>query len=158
MRSPFPATVLLLLAVACASAPDPAPSVPSGRRIGEPVEARDVLPYATVAASPADHADRTLLVSAKATAVCQRAGCWMQIEDGGRTAMVRWETGCGGKYAFPTDAAGRRVLVQGSFYPVELSPDDLEHLREEAGEDVDIPARGWELNASAVVLLDEPAG
>ena len=65
--------------------------------------------------------DRVVLVEATAKAVCQNAGCWMQVEDGGRTAMVRWETGCGGKYAFPKDIAGRRVLIQGTFYPKTLT-------------------------------------
>ena len=95
-----------------------------------------------------------MLVEATVTAVCKSAGCWMQVEDEGRKAMVRWETGCGGKYAFPADAVGERILIQGSFYPKEISPEDLEHLQGEADEGVTFLAKGYEMNASAVVLTE----
>jgi hypothetical protein len=80
----------------------------------------------------------------------------MKVEDEGKVALVRWETGCGGKYAFPLDWTGKRVLIQGSFYPKKVSEADAEHMREEAGRKVDIPRDGYEFNASAVMLL-EPA-
>lgn len=122
--------------------------------MGEAVEPRPIVPLATVNASPASYLDQTLLVEATVVAVCQSAGCWMQIEDQGEKAMVRWQTGCGGKYAFPKDAAGRRVVVQGRFYPVEISEDDAAHLEEEAGRELDIERESYEMNASAVVLLE----
>jgi len=68
--------------------------------------------------------------------------------------MVRWETGCGGKYAFPAEAVGKQVMIQGSFYPKTISPEDAEHLQEEAAEGVVIPTETWEFNASAVVVLE----
>ena len=67
--------------------------------------------------------------------------------------MVRWESGCGGKYAFPPGAVGRRVLIQGSFYPKTISEEDAEHLEEEAAEGVVIPREGYEFNASAILVL-----
>jgi hypothetical protein len=145
---PLSTAALVLLACACAH-------LPRGERIGEPLRSTKVLHFAEVAADPALYADRTLLVEGTVTAVCQKAGCWMQIEDGGHTALVRWETGCGGRFTFPKDAAGRRAVVQGSLYPKEISPEDLEHLREEAGASVEIPTDGYEINASAVVLLED---
>jgi hypothetical protein len=147
----------LLFASACA-APLPSEGVETAVRgsvIGEPLEPGPVHRYADVARDPESWQDQTLLVEADVVAVCLKKGCWMQIEDGGSTALVRWEEGCGGRYAFPADAVGKRIRIQGSFYPKELSDEDREHLEEEAGGDVRIPARGWELNASAVVLLAE---
>ncbi len=133
---------------ACASTP-----LPNGEHFGEPMESRQVVSFATVDASPADYFDQTVLVEATATAVCARKGCWMQVEDQGATAMVRWESGCGGQYTFPDDAIGRRILIQGSFYPKTISPEDAEHIEEEAGKSVDIPLEGYEFNASAVLVL-----
>jgi len=152
---PAPAA-LLVLAAACASAPDGPlrDVVAAGTVIGEPVRPLEVHRFAELDADPARWFDRTLLVEAEVVAVCRKAGCWMQIADEGRTALVRWETGCGGKYAFPADAVGRRVLVQGSFYRKELSDDDRRHLEEEAGGALAIRPDPYELNASAVVLLD----
>jgi len=139
----------LLLVTACASN-----YAPPGEHIGQPVQNLEVQQLAHVSDKPEDHFKQTLLVEAKVKAVCQSMGCWMQVEDGPYTAMVRWETGCGGKYAFPKDAAGERILIQGSFYPKEIAPEDMEHLKKEAGQQLDIPEKGYEFNANAVVLLD----
>ena len=141
-----------LLVAACATTAN----LPVGQQVGEPIEARDILPLAVVQADPERHFDQTLLVEAKVVAVCQSMGCWMQVEDGGHKALVRWESGCGGKYSFPKDSAGERVLIQGSFYRKEIKAQDVEHLQEEAGNKVEVAERGYELNASAIVLLDRP--
>lgn len=129
-------------------------AVPPGQQIGEPVEPREVLTLTAVQEAPSDYYEQTLLVEARVKAVCQKMGCWMQIEHGGQPALVRWETGCGGKYSFPKDAIGERVLVQGSFYPKELSEEDAAHMAEEAGHKLEMPSKLYEMNASAVVLLD----
>ena len=154
MRTPAPLslTVLLMLAGACATTP----ALPPGERVGERMAGGEILPLAVVDARPVDFYERTLLVEATVTAVCQNAGCWMKVEDGGRVAMVRWETGCGGKYAFPADAAGRRVVIQGSYYAKQISEEDARHLEQEAGPGIEIPRETHELNASAVLVLDAP--
>jgi len=140
----------LVLACACAATP----RVPPGIVVVEEIAPREIGCYARLDAHPEDYFERTLLVEATVTAVCVEKGCWMQIEDGGRTAMVRWESGCGGKYAFPAEAVGRRVVIQGSFYPKTISAEDAEHLRSESAGGVEIAREGYELNASAVLLLD----
>jgi hypothetical protein len=137
-----------------APAPAPAaPTLPDGERFGEAIEPRASVAFAAVDARPSDYFERTVLVEATVTAVCRAKGCWMQVEDEGRTAMVRWETGCGGRYAFPAEAVGRRVLVQGSFYPKRISEEDAAHLEDEAGEAIEIERDGYEFNASAVLLI-----
>lgn len=127
--------------------------IPEGTHIGEPMEPRKPVNFATVDASPSDYFDQTVLVKATVTGVCASKGCWMQVEDEGKTAMVRWEAGCGGKYAFPQDLIGKDVLVQGSFYPKVLSEEDAAHIEEESKEDVTIERDGYEFNASAVLLV-----
>ncbi|MFT5052309.1 MAG: hypothetical protein ACI8QZ_003742 [Chlamydiales bacterium] len=144
-------TLVLLLTVACKSAA-PVPELSQGEVIGEPMIAQEIVAFATVDQGPADYFERTVLVDATVQAVCQRAGCWMQLEDDGRTAMVRWETGCGGKYTFPEAAIGQRVIVQGSFYPKTIEPDDADHLHEEAGGELEVALDGYEFNASAVLI------
>lgn len=126
-------------------------NLPAGQAVGEPMETRSAVRLAKVEKSPEDYFDRTLLVEAEVTAVCQNSGCWMKVEDGGASAMVRWEEGCGGRYAFPADAVGKRVLIQGSFYSTHISEEDAEHLESESG-GVEIEREGYELNASAVLI------
>lgn len=142
--------------VACATSTDQvfSPEDFEGEMIGIEIEPRPVVQFATVDADPSSYFNQTLLVEANAVAICQKAGCWMQVEDEGRKAMVRWETGCGGKYKFPVGAAGKRVLIQGSFYPKEISEADIEHIQEEAGQKIELEREGYEFNASAVILLE----
>ena len=128
--------------------------MPPGVVVGEEIVPQEIVAFATVDADPTAYFERTLLVEATVTAVCENAGCWMQVEDEGRKAMVRWETGCGGKYAFPEDALGKRVVIQGSFYPKTISEEDAQHLEEEAGGDLEIEREGYEFNASAVLLIE----
>jgi hypothetical protein len=80
----------------------------------------------------------------------------MQVapDPAGAPIMVRWESGCGGKYAFPYEAIGRRVLIQGSFYPKEISEADAQHLESESG-GTPIPRRTFEMNASGVIVVAE---
>ena len=127
--------------------------LPAGEHMGEPIVPGEIVRFSVVDAEPSAYFERTVLVEATAVAICQTKGCWMQVEDEGRTAMVRWETGCDGKYSFPKDGAGRRVVIQGSFYPKTISPEDAEHLEEEAGRELEIPLEGYEFNASGVILI-----
>jgi hypothetical protein len=149
---PFALSALLALLAACSSAPAPV-TLPPGERLGEEIQPQPSVHFAVVDATPSKFFEKTVLVEATIKAVCQKGQCWMQIEDEGKTAMVRWETGCGGKYKFPKDGAGKRVLIQGSFYPKEISPDDAEHLEEEAGQKLGLKLDGYEFNASAVLVL-----
>jgi len=143
---------IVLLALSACVVP---PQLPPGEAIGTPIVRQDAVRFAVVDAEPPKYFHQTLLVEATVKAVCQKKGCWMQVEDQGRTAMVRWETGCGGQYAFPPGAVGRRVLIQGTLHPKTLSEDELSHLRDEAAQDVAFEAEGYEFNASAILVLEE---
>lgn len=131
-------------------------------RIGDAITVADApVTLAQVRANPEAFFEKTLLIEGTAAAVCQAKGCWMTITDGqGEPIWVRWSTGCGGNYAFPKDAAGHHVVLQGSFYPKEISPADAEHLAEESGtlKAEDIAGETFEINATAFVLFPgEPA-
>ncbi len=147
------ASVFLVLTAACQSSA-PGSELPRGHEIGQPMQARAIVHFAVVDATPAKFFNQTLLVEGKVKAVCQQKGCWMQIEEGDHVAWVRWETGCGGKYAFPKDSAGKRILVQGSFYPKKISEADAEHLQQESGGKLEVKLDTYEFNASSVRILE----
>lgn len=140
--------LLCLPLACCASVPD----LPQGSVIGQELSPARVLPFATVDQHPQDHYHQQVLVAGTITAVCQNAGCWMQIEDQGKVATVRWETGCGGEYAFPKDSVGKHVVVQGTLYPKVA---DVEHLAAEAGDEARVQESIYEFNASAILLVDD---
>jgi len=150
MKPPHFLLFVPLLLGACAATP----ALPEGRPIGEPIAPREVVAFSVVDTDPPAYFDRVVLVEARVAAVCQSSGCWMQVADRGATAMVRWETGCGGKYAFPHDLAGKRVLIQGSFYPRTLSEDEVAHLEVESGGALEVRREGYEFNASGILILD----
>jgi len=150
-RLSFLGTAVLCLAAACATTT----KLPQGQVIGETMQPQASQRFAIVDATPKDFFNKTVLVEATVKAVCQSKGCWMQVEDQGHTAMVRWESGCGGKYAFPKDAVGKRLLIQGSFYPKHIDPADAEHIEGESGGKVKIPTETYEFNASSVLILDK---
>ncbi|MFT5291432.1 MAG: hypothetical protein ACI8QS_003384 [Planctomycetota bacterium] len=149
MKFPLISCASLLLLAACQSA------LPAGDTVGMPIVVQEIHTLAEVDASPSDYFEQTLLVEARITAVCQSKGCWMKVEDDGHSAMVRWEEGCGGQFAFPASAVGQRVIIQGSFYPKAISEEDAQHLKSEAADGVTFEREGYEFNASAVIICEE---
>jgi hypothetical protein len=156
-----PASVPASTDAEAAPAPVSIPGVPDDAlRLGDAITVTEApVALAAVRAHPDDYFERTILVTATTEAVCQTAGCWMTIADGeGEPIWVRWATGCGGKYSFPKDAAGKRIVVQGSFYPKEIAEADAEHIAQESGGALaaeDIAGRTFEMNATACVVLPD---
>lgn len=141
----------------------PAFAMPEGAtHVGQAIEIAEPVRLAAVKKDPEAYFDKTILVEADASAVCQSKGCWLTISDGedaGDPIWVRWASGCGGKYAFPKDLAGQRILIQGSFYEKEIAPADAEHLAAESKDlkAEDIVGRTFEMNATACVILPAEA-
>ena len=150
----LPLALALALGTFSCSSSGRAGALPPGQDIGVPLQTRPILHFEVVGAAPEKFLEQTLLVEARVEAVCQQMGCWMQVRDGQHAARVRWESGCGGEYAFPKDAAGKRILIQGSFHRKTTTPEEAEHLQQESGSDVVKPGEGYEFNASAVRVLD----
>lgn len=148
-------TTLPLLAL-CLAACATEPTLPKGQLVGSEVQPQPSVHFAVVDAAPEPYLGKTVLVEARVKAVCQKMGCWMQVEDEGRTALVRWQEGCGGKYAFPKDAAGKRVLIQGTIRPAQVDDAEIEHMQEESGQKLAIAREGYELTATSVIVLDQP--
>ncbi|SRX53982.1 DUF4920 domain-containing protein [Aequorivita sp. CIP111184] len=62
--------------------------------------------------------------------VCQKKGCWMNLNMGEKEAMVKFKD-----YGFfmPKDIAGQEVIVNGKAYVEEMSVDDQRHYAEDGG-------------------------
>jgi hypothetical protein len=62
--------------------------------------------------------------------VCQKKGCWMNLEMGEQEAMVRFKD-----YGFfmPKDIAGQEIIVNGKAYVEEMSVEDQRHYAEDGG-------------------------
>jgi len=82
-----------------------------------------------VIAMLADH--DTLQVKVKGTIVecCQKKGCWMEVDLGSETALVKFYD-----YGFfvPMDAAGREVIMEGQIMKEVQTVEWLKHKAEDA--------------------------
>lgn len=66
--------------------------------------------------------------------VCQKKGCWMNLDMNDEEAMVRFKN-----YGFfmPKDIAGQEIIVNGRAYVEEMSVEDQRHYAEDGGKTAD---------------------
>ncbi len=115
---------------------------------------------AAIRSDAAKYMSKTVLVEATADRVCQAKGCWMTVKDGeGAPIWVRWASGCGGEYAFPKDAAGKRVIVEGTLTEREITAEEAEHYASDSpGIDAaKIAGKSFEIDATACLVMPESA-
>lgn len=125
-------------------------SLPSGKLVGATIEPLRPVALEEVQGHPQDYAGKTILVEGQATGVCQKMGCWMRVEDGSQSAVVRWDSGCGGQYAFPLDVVGKRVLMQATVQPQEPTAEQLAA----ANNNPDDCPKTYALSVSSVLIVD----
>ena len=132
-------------------------------RLSEPVEVTDThetfgaaMPEVTdpVALSALvehheDYADKSVVIEARVSQVCQKKGCFFIAQDGATTVRVSFKD-----YGFfvPTDISGRRVTLVGELKQVELTEEQAAHLEDDLGTaDLDVtPGPQFEIVATAV--------
>ena len=68
--------------------------------------------------------------TSKVKEVCQKKGCWMNVEMGEEQAMVRFKD-----YSFfmPKDIAGQDIIIAGKAFVEEMSVEDQRHYAEDGG-------------------------
>ena len=90
--------------------------------------------------SPENYLEQKVLVEGEVLDVCQKMGCWMEIESEveGEHIKVKVEDGV---IVFPVEAKGQTALVEGTVYKIELTQEKaveyLEHIAEEQNEEFD---------------------
>lgn len=93
-------------------------------------------------------------VSGTVSAVCQKAGCWMTLQDGDAEARIFTREH---KFFMPTDIVGKRAEVEGNLRAKEVSAGFAKHLAEDGGKDpaaVTGPQKEYVVNATGVRILD----
>ncbi|HEY4797831.1 MAG TPA: DUF4920 domain-containing protein, partial [Bacteroidia bacterium] len=72
-----------------------------------------------------------LKVEGKISAVCQKKGCWMELDLGNNQTMrVAFKDY---KFFVPKDASGKTAIVDGMAHNDTLSIEDQKHYAEDAG-------------------------
>ena len=114
-------SAFLIAAIGVAHAGEPA-------RYGKPLPETAAVPVAEAIAAYDAHAGKPQRYSGRITQVCQAEGCWMVLEDNGQTARVMFKDHA---FAIPKDSSGRAQVV-GVLSRKQLTPEQVEHLREDA--------------------------
>lgn len=97
-------------------------------RYGKPLPATKAVPVAEAVAGFDKLAGTPQRYSGRITQVCQAEGCWMVLEDNGQTARVMFKDHA---FLVPKDSSGRAEVV-GVLSRKELTPEQVEHLKEDA--------------------------
>lgn len=123
-----------------------APAAPAAgpARLGAPLTVAERTPLADVLATPARFSGQTVRLEGTVSAVCQAAGCWMQLVDDEQRVHIKMH---GHSFFIPRTAAGRHARVQGTV----ISGNPNGHCEQEAAGATGHVAR-LELDATGVEL------
>jgi hypothetical protein len=117
----------------------------SPARFGAPLGKSPVVALSDIVRDSSKYAKTTVKTEGKVTAVCQAAGCWMEIADANGEAHVRMS---GHSFLVPKSASGRRARVEGTVLPKPDNGECEQEALEATGKTVKV-----ELDATGVELL-----
>ena len=128
--------LLILAAVfitACNSAKEEEETLAAGEPYtsGEEVDPEGAIPVEEMLIQLGNGTEMPAKVKGKVVDVCQKKGCWMELDKGdGSTIRVTFKD-----YGFfvPMDIKGREVVINGVAYVDTISVSDLKHYAEDAG-------------------------
>ena len=130
----------------CAHEPSPAaPAVAGARHLGTPITVTERTPLAAILATPARFSGQTVRLEGTVSAVCQSAGCWMQLADSEQHVHIKMH---GHSFFIPRNASGRHATVQGTV----ISGNPNGHCEQEAAEQTGRPVARLEIDATGVEL------
>jgi hypothetical protein len=114
-------------------------------KFGAPLGNSPVVPLAEIVRETGKYAKTTVKTEGQVTAVCQAAGCWMEISDPAGQAHIRMG---GHSFFVPKSASGRRARVEGTVLPKPDNGECEQEALEATGRTVKV-----ELDATGVELL-----
>ncbi|MEW6071778.1 MAG: hypothetical protein AB1726_04160 [Planctomycetota bacterium] len=78
------------------------------RRFGAPLRPEAGIPVSALAAAVEEHLEQAVVVRGRVESVCQTAGCWCVLEEGGAKLYVSIAA-----FALPAEVAGRECRAAG---------------------------------------------
>lgn len=98
---------------------------------GAGVKLAETTPVSAILDQPAAYAGKEVRVEGEVRAVCEMAGCWMELaaDDRGRTLKVKVQDG---EMVFPVSARGKRALAEGRVEEISMSRDEYVQFRKHA--------------------------
>lgn len=121
---------------------------------GTPMPKGEAVDIATAVAAVDAHDDAPGKFSGRIVEVCQKKGCWVMLESGGKVARVMAKDH---GFAVPKDASGAAV-VYGTLSRIELSDKQAAHFAEDAGREGAVQTEEYRIEATSIAIADaQPA-
>lgn len=83
----------------------------AGKAFGDKITLSDDVDLGSIVGDPSKFTDQTVRTTGVVQAVCQKAGCWMEIGDAATRAHIKM---AGHAFLVPKSASGHRAIVQGT--------------------------------------------
>lgn len=109
-------------------------------KLGRDISLKDKTTISSILSNPEKFVGKTVLVEGEILDVCQMAGCWMELKSDVKDQKIKIKVK-DGDIVFPVEAKGKKALVEGTVYKIELTQEEAveyyEHVATEQGKDFD---------------------
>ena len=108
-------------------------------KYGKDITLEEKTDISEILSNPSEYLGEKVLIEGEILAVCQMAGCWMEISnETGEKIKVKVKDG---EIVFPKEGVGKTALVEGEVYKIELDEEEaknyFEHMAEESDQEFD---------------------
>lgn len=150
---------LALALAACAPKAEQAkPTAAANQPAVEPVVAgtafqeKDAVAVEAIGKDATPYLGKTIQIKGKVSAVCQKAGCWMELTDAEAKTRIRVLMK-DHAFAVPKDSSGKVIVAEGILSAKEVSQAEAAHLAEEANQPIPTgPVQELRLEATGVLI------
>lgn len=109
-------------------------------KFGKEITLKEKTKISEITNKPEEFVGKTVLVEGEVIDVCPAAGCWMELKSDDETGKIKIKVR-DGDIVFPMSAKGKKAVVEGTVYKIELTKEEAleyyEHLAEEKGVEFD---------------------
>lgn len=109
-------------------------------KYGKEITLKEKTKISEITNKPEEFVGKTVLVEGEVLDVCSAAGCWMELKSDDETGKIKIKVR-DGDIVFPMSAKGKKAVVEGTVYKIELTKEEAleyyEHLAEEKGAEFD---------------------
>ncbi len=113
------------------------------------VAAESAMPLGELVGAGEEYLGREITLTTRIAKVCRKKGCFFIARDGNAVARITFKD-----YGFfiPTDSAGKKVLLNGTFERRDITEAQAKHYRKDLGEAPDGAAGGSEYHIVATAV------
>lgn len=112
MKKVFYSIFLLILFVSLTKAGD-------GKKYGKEISLKNKTKISDILSNPAKYEGKKVLVEGTVVGVCESRGCWIELAGDKEFQKIKVKVE-DGEIVFPLEAKGKKALVEGEVYAVEV--------------------------------------